>query len=509
MRKTTIIMFLIMQIVLLFFFENIHSFMNVLQEKEAGIKKEQLITKARYSVLKNGSDIKAVKKESGFEFAAIVRSFRKEPVEEMIGNERYYIFDVRSEAGSILRFRERLDTPFSITLNKLKGFISAFIILIGIFIIITGIYLVVRFKKGKSVEEPSGLPILQDYITKLKESETTLKGIVDEQKINVQKSEEIGKKVVNRINAAIILLNENGRVELFNPSAEKMFSKSSAFVLNNTSSEVFSRFPEIISFIESKGAGPVSESVASGSSIFLIELLPVTPAGKLLIIRDVTEEKKREEMLNNRKNFMMLGEMATFLTHEIRNSLGVIYGYTKTLKSDSEKTKKINSEIIFLTEMMENFLSFSKPLNKTKNEKVDTAQMIKSICDENNISSEIRGNSGRFIKCDTSMIRSVFSNLILNAKEAGAKKIEINFRKKDKKLINIEIKDDGTGIKSSNLDKVWYPFFTLKPKGTGMGLAIVKKMVNFLNGEINILDSGKGGTTFGLTFYSPDDETDN
>ncbi len=274
MRKTTIILLLIIQIVLIFFFENIHSFMNALQEKETVFKKEQLITLAKYSVLKNGSDINAVKKEGGFEFTAIVRNFRKEPVEEMIGNERYYIFDIRSGSGSILRFRENLDTPFSITLSKLKGFISAFIILIGIFIIITGIYLLVRFKKGKIAEEPQGLPILQDYITKLKESETALKGIVDEQKVNVQKSEEISRKVVNRINAAIILLDEKGRVELFNPSAEKIFSQSSAFALNNTSAEVFSQFPEIIRFIEDKSTDPVSENVTAGNSIFLIELLP-------------------------------------------------------------------------------------------------------------------------------------------------------------------------------------------------------------------------------------------
>ncbi len=88
--------------------------------------------------------------------------------------------------------------------------------MMGIFILITGIYLVVRFKKGKSAEEaPAGLPILQDYITKLKESETALKGIVDEQRANVKKSEEISRKVVNRINASIILLNEQRKDRTF------------------------------------------------------------------------------------------------------------------------------------------------------------------------------------------------------------------------------------------------------------------------------------------------------
>lgn len=502
MRKTTMILLLIIQIVLLFFFENVHSFMDVLQVKELESTKEKLLAEARYSVLKNGSDIKIIKQDGKFEFVAIAKVFRKEPIEHQIKKEKYYIFDIRSKSGSVIRFKEKLDTPFSTTIRKLKDFISAFIILLGIFVLISGIYLVVLFKRGKKREEPSGLPLLQDYLSKLKESETELKGIVDEQRVNVKKSEEISRKVVNRINAAIILLNEKGRIELFNPSAEKIFSKSSSFAINNTPVEIFNNFPEITHFLEKNRDYPVSENVISGKSIFLVELLPVSPVGNLMIIRDITEERKREELLNSRKNFMMLGEMGTFLTHEIRNSLGVIYGYTKTLKSDLDKTGKINSEIVFLTEMMENFLSFSKPLSMTRVEVVDAAELFTSICDENGIASKISGDSKGSIKSDPNLIRSAFSNLILNAKEAGSTLIKAEFTKTGSKLIKLEIKDNGSGIQDTDLDKVWYPFYTSKPKGTGMGLAIVKKIVNFLNGEIAIINSDRKGTTFRMTFYS-------
>ncbi len=502
MRKTTIILLLIIQIVLLFFFENIHSFMDVLQSKESKITKENILIEARYSILKNGSDIRAIKQEDRFEFVSITRSFRREPIEEQIDNERYYIFDIKSESGKVLRFREKLDSPFSDTIKKVKGIISAFIILLGIFVLITGIYLIVLFKRGKKEEEPSGLPLLQDYLTKLKESETELKGIVNEQKVNVKKSEEISRKVINRISAAIILLNENGRIELFNPFAEKIFSRSSSFSINNTPDEVFNNFPEITNFIEKKPDSPISENVISGNSIFLVEILPISPVGNLVIIRDITEERKREELLNSRKNFMMLGEMATFLTHEIRNSLGVIFGYSKTFKGEPEKTGKINSEIIFLTEMMENFLNFSKPLSMTRIEEVNTAELISSICSENGISAQISGDSSGSIKSDPNLIRSVFTNLVLNAKEAGASLIKADFTNSDNKLIKLEIQDNGKGIQGTDLDKIWYPFYTSKPKGTGMGLAIVKKIVNFLNGEINIIKSDNKGTIFQLTFYS-------
>jgi len=505
MRKTTIILLLTIQIVLLFFFENIHSFMDVLKSKELKITKENLLIKARYSILKNGSDIRVIKKEDGFEFVAISKVFRKEPIEEQIDNEKYYTFDIKSDSGTVLRFREKLDSPFSDTIKKLKGLISAFIILLGIFVLITGIYLVILFKRGKK-EEPSGLPLLQDYLTKLKESETELKGIVDEQRVNVKKSEEISGKVINRISAAIILLNEKGRIELFNPFAEKIFSKSSSFAINNSPDEVFNKFPEITDFIKKKPDSPIAESIVSKNSIFLVEILPISPVGSLVIIRDITEEKKREELLNSRKNFMMLGEMTTFLTHEIRNSLGVIFGYSKTFKSEPEKTKKINSEIIFLTEMMENFLNFSKPLSMTRIEEVNTAELISSICSENGLSAKISGDSSGSFKSDPNLIRSVFTNLVLNAKEAGAGIIKANFTNAGDKMVKLEIQDDGKGIQDADLDKVWYPFYTSKSKGTGMGLAIVKKIVNFLNGEINIIKSDKKGTMFRLTFYSSSDQ---
>ncbi|MCK5004721.1 MAG: sensor histidine kinase, partial [Candidatus Aminicenantes bacterium] len=86
--------------------------------------------------------------------------------------------------------------------------------------------------------------------------------------------------------------------------------------------------------------------------------------------------------------------------------------------------------------------------------------------------------------------------------EAGASLIKADFTDTDDKLIKLEIQDNGKGIQDTDLDKVWYPFYTSKPKGTGMGLAIVKKIVNFLNGEINIIKSDNKGTIFQLTFYS-------
>jgi len=502
MKKTTAILLLVIQIMLLFFFENLYSFMEILQKKEISISKENIILTAKYSVIKNGDDVEAIKKDGKFEYVAVKKYFRSDPFEEIIDDKRFLVFDIKSVSGSVFGFRGKLDTPFSITIRKLTNLISAFIVLIGIFLVFTGIYLIVIFKRRDKTKELPGMPLLQDYLSKLKDSETTLQGIIDKQQVNVQKSEEISKNIVNRMSAAIIFAGERGRIELFNPYAEKIFAKSSVFAINNTLDQVFKDFPKIGKFLEKNLGSPVSASIKSDNFFFLVEILQVNPVGDLIIIRDITEERKKEELINSRKNFTMLGEMTIFLTHEIRNSLGVIYGYTKTLKSDSDKTEKINSEIVFLTKMMENFLNFSKPLNATSMENVDTSLIISSICKEIGIMIEIKNGTKGVIKSDPNLLRSVFSNLILNAKEAGATLIKIKYIEDSEKKISIEFKDDGKGIGKNNMEKVWYPFFTSKLKGTGMGLAIVKKIVNFLDGEIKIVDSDENGTEFKLTFYS-------
>jgi signal transduction histidine kinase len=103
-----------------------------------------------------------------------------------------------------------------------------------------------------------------------------------------------------------------------------------------------------------------------------------------------------------------------------------------------------------------------------------------------------------FINIEKALISSVFSNLIKNSKEAGADMLEVEFYDADN--IEIILKDNGRGVGKKNVEKIWYPFFTTKDKGTGMGLAIVKKIVNSLGGEIFVLDSKKG-TTFKIVFY--------
>ncbi len=376
--------------------------------------------------------------------------------------------------------------------------------LVGLTLIATGLYLVFLYKKAKVKPEYDGIPPLQDYLLKLKTSESQLKSMVETQQEKVVQKEELNKNIINNINAAIIFLNSAGRIEIFNAAAEALFSQSYANAKNNLLNVILSRFPEVPQFVEQhkERRQKVSGEITSNEKIFWIYLTPIEPIGVLIILRDITEEKKREEIDRSSSNFAMLGEMTAFLAHEVKNSLGVIYGYTRTIKSEKEKTAKINREILFLTDMMESFLNFSRPVTVDKKEKINLVPLMKKIAGEKGIEIEVTDAAGEAvtIEYDPALIQSVFANLILNSKEAGADRIEVTLKKN--KDLEISLKDNGRGIDPKIREKVWYPFFTTKDKGTGMGLASIRKIINSLKGEILVTDSSPRGTTFKIIFYS-------
>jgi signal transduction histidine kinase len=194
---------------------------------------------------------------------------------------------------------------------------------------------------------------------------------------------------------------------------------------------------------------------------------------------------------------MMLGEMAASLAHEIRNSLGVILGYSKAIRAEPEKTAKITREIHFLSAMMESFLQFARPVEKVKHVETALGPIIAAAAAANNLTLELPEKDLR-IESDPLLLNVIFSNLALNAGQAGARRLRVEFQAGEN--ARIIVSDDGPGIAAAVRDKIWLPFFSTRDKGTGMGLATVKKLVSALNGDIQLVES-KNGAEFRIVFY--------
>jgi len=436
MKKTTIILLLVLQIILLFIFQNLHS---------------------------------------------LFRSI---------------------ESIDITQIRDQ--NKFMEDIQKLRKMFSGLTMVLAFMVIGTGIYLVVLFRKPKPKIEPDAESIspLQDYLMQLKGSEIRLKDLVEKHQEHAVQKEELSKSIINNINSAVIFLDQAGRIGIFNPVAERIFNQSYANAKNNFPEIIFSTFPEIVSFVKThrKTGTKASVEIDSRDRTFFIDSNPIENIGQLLLIKDITDKKKREEIGRRNSNFIMLGEMAAFLAHEIRNSLGVVYGYTNTLQGDPDKTAKINKEINFLSTMMESFLNFAKPVKIDQKETVDIAKLIEQIAAEKGIDVKLNRDTLIF-ESDSTLVRSIFSNLLLNSGEANANRVEVAFSEAGSAGLEILFKDNGTGIDEKVKDKIWYPFFTTKDKGTGMGLAMIRKIINTLNGEISLFSTDTQGTTFKIIFY--------
>lgn len=511
MKKSNTILLLVVQVIAVFIFSNLYALFKPLEVKEIEAIKEKSDLTAELYILKYKSDIYKMQEAGYFEDISFEEGTKK--IKYTIESDETDVYVIKTPAAgrSSLVFKKPINSLILTLLKKLKKTFSTLSIVLGIFLVFIGFYLIMLFKKEKGFDMRD-LPPLQDYLLQLKGSEMELKNIVREQQESVTKQDELNKSIINNINAAVIFLNPSGRIDIFNRVAEKLFSRSYAHAKNNELKVILQEFPAITRFIteNKEKKGNLSAEIAEKENIYLVDRIPVENIGELIIVKDITEEKNREKIDRRNKNFVMLGEMTAFLAHEIRNSLGVIYGYTRTIAPDEEnadKTKlvnkvdKVNKEINFLSTMMESFLNFSKPIKIEKKEKINLNTLLEKIAAEKKIDIKLTAKNN-VIENDKTLISSVFSNLVLNAIEASANRVEVKVRESENKHLEILIKDNGKGIDDKIKEKIWYPFFTTKKKGTGMGLAIIRKIINSLNGDISLEKSGSQGTTFKITFYN-------
>ena len=115
---------------------------------------------------------------------------------------------------------------------------------------------------------------------------------------------------------------------------------------------------------------------------------------------------------------------------------------------------------------------------------------------------------------DVEQMCIVFGNLVRNAGEAGASTVRISVRSSEEgafaagRRVQVVVSDDGPGIPEKALEKVFKPFFTTRADGTGMGLAIVERIVALHGGRIAASSEEGEGTTFLISLFVPEQEED-
>jgi signal transduction histidine kinase len=242
--------------------------------------------------------------------------------------------------------------------------------------------------------------------------------------------------------------------------------------------------------------------------IFVALLLIVHRAEQILEER-AREQRELEAQLNQAERLAALGRMCAGVSHEIRNPLGIIRSTAELLSSmpeDKEAQKRLSNVIIEESGRLNNtvteFLDFARPQEPNLQE-CDLEEIIrKNISflqpelDKENIAvKDNLNNRSLRLQADPQLLYRAFLNLFANAIQSmqGGGTLSINVYESEDGYA-VRIRDTGMGIGEENLGRIFDPFFSTKDKGSGLGLSIVKNIIESHKGLIRIESRKEGGT---------------
>lgn len=360
---------------------------------------------------------------------------------------------------------------------------------------------------------------LQEAVAKLKAQERATAARADA-------SERLSGEIISSLTAGLLVMGLNGEVRILNPAGRRMLGLPDSPSIDMLDQPPRARpLLDVIDECLKSGTAILRRGVTlagAGRDVHLgVTVSPLFDGerqlhGAICLFSDLTVVKDLEEQLRLKDSLAAVGELTAGIAHEFRNGLATIHGYSKLvdLKALPEAyrvyVQGIRAETESLSHVVTNFLNFARPAQLTLS-RVE----IRAICERaaEEIRSEtralggdveIRGEFGA-IEGDEVLLRQAFSNLLRNAVEAcaGASVVPrvIIFADVDRRqgLVRIAVNDNGPGIPAAARERVFRPFFTSKRNGTGLGLAMVQKIIVSHNGRVAAGASAEGGASVHVT----------
>jgi two-component system sensor histidine kinase HydH len=333
--------------------------------------------------------------------------------------------------------------------------------------------------------------------------------------------------LVKNMPIGLIALDHQGKIVTCNEKAQAVLevacsdalSREALTVLPEPLKKILVELPASGGFLErdiqlisAEGQEHIWETVAAG----LMD--KGFPAGRILLIRDVTAIRQMENEVTRTRHLNSIGSLAAGVAHEIRNPLSSIKGFAVYFKErlsgnkeDEQTADVMIAETERLNRVISQLIEFARPL-KLKKEKVQfmelvqhTIKLIAADAQKNKISVEINAATKMpAVEVDPDKIKQVLLNIFLNClaalKEGGKLTIEL-LPSADN--LTVIISDNGAGIEKMDLPKIYDPYFTSKPAGTGLGLAVVQKIMEAHGGKIDVESTAAQGTKAYLHFPLP------
>ena len=376
-----------------------------------------------------------------------------------------------------------------------------------------------------------------DEIALLVDSFNTMTGQLNESRIDIQQANENLKQtnieldrrrnyietILENIGAGVISIDKKGRITTFNKAAESILHLYSENIFGSNYRDAFDYsyhqpIRKLIQKMNAQGQSSIEEQIelrVYDTNITLLINIQILAGvskkyrGMVIVFEDLTQLIKTQKVAAWK-------EVAQGIAHEIKNPLTPIQLNTQRLKKKYHENKEdfarvfdesiniISQEVEGMKDLLNEFLRFSRmpapdPKLTSLHKIIDDILISYSEHEKNiKIKKSFDPNLAQLV-IDPEQLRRVLINLFENATDAIDEGGTIQIQTKilsDKKAVRLEFSDNGTGISSTDREKLFLPHFTTKKRGTGLGLAIVNRIIIDHNGTIRVQDNSPRGTTF-------------
>lgn len=358
----------------------------------------------------------------------------------------------------------------------------------------------------------------------LKEADRELEA----RRIDLRNLRTLHQDIVEHIPSGVVTLDLEGKIVSFNRGAQRIIGVTAEQMRDQSWRETpFGAIKELETFFSAPTpafSGYSKELTIrhqAGHSIPIgINLTPLKSSeGRLVglvgIFQDLTERKKTEARLRQTDRLAAVGQLTASLAHEIRNPLAAISGSIELMKEEEVAQPQLLDIVLRETERLKlvtgQLLDFSRPiLNPRKPCNLvplveEVVSLLEKSCDSapHPVTFSIQRDAEEvMVAGEPDQLKQVLWNLGLNAIQAmpTGGRLTLAIRRHGFKnglgWAAIELTDTGRGIPAKEAERIFDPFYTTKPGGTGLGLTIVQKIIDHLGGRIEVSSGAGGGSTF-------------
>ncbi len=341
--------------------------------------------------------------------------------------------------------------------------------------------------------------------------------------------ERFNEYILTSMTTGMIILDQNGDILRFNRAAEHILRLPGEAMIGRHYSEAGLPDNMIDMFEAGLKLGSAysrhelrveregSEPIYLGINTSCIKSDTDVAVGLSILMTDLTAIKKLQDEVAENQRLADLGELAAGLAHQLRNSMAAILGYGRLLQKSAPADGQLGDwaqglllETNETSDMITRFLDFARPLQAERStlNLVDCLASAVNLVEPKAIECEvvidpITVQAGAIeADGDELLLKQVFVNLIQNAVEASPRGAHVTVGVRgvnvggDNGRWLVSVMDRGCGVADDNRARIFHPFFTTKDTGTGLGLALARKIVVFHGGSLTLQNSSTSGSTF-------------